>query len=79
MNPGRASWPTHLFISTADLKLGRVDTSDPAEQVQLVRVPIRELDDLLRQGVIVDPPLIVARAAAAAQVKLPGLWTATSQ
>ena len=78
MNPGRASWPTHLFISTAGFELGRVDTSDPAEQVQLARVPLRELDVLLRQGEIVDPSLIVARAAAAAQGKLPGLQATVS-
>lgn len=47
--------------------------SDPAEQVKLARIPLAELDELISQGTIVDPPLIVARAAAAAQGELPPL------
>lgn len=73
MNPGRASWPTHLFISTQALTVGRSDRSDPAEQVRVARVPLAELDDLIRRGHIVDPPLIVARAVAAATGDLPPL------
>lgn len=71
MNPGRASWPTHIFISTSPLRPGTVDLSDPAEQVQLARLPLAKLDELIANGTIVDPPLIVARAAAAAQGELP--------
>jgi ADP-ribose pyrophosphatase len=73
MNPGRAAWPTHLFISTSPLRLGEVDTSDPAEQVRLARVPLATLDGLIADRTIVDPPLIVARAVAAAQGELPPL------
>ncbi|WP_285042101.1 NUDIX domain-containing protein [Plantibacter sp. LMC-P-059a] len=73
MNPGRAAWPTHLFISTSGLRAGRPDTSDPGEQVRLVRMPLIELDQLITDGTIVDPPLIVARAAAAARGLLPPL------
>ncbi|GAB3534887.1 hypothetical protein GCM10027403_11670 [Arthrobacter tecti] len=43
MNPGRASWPTHLFISTHALQPGRRDTSDPTEQVRLARLPLAKL------------------------------------
>lgn len=78
MNPGRAAWPTHLFISSEGVRPGRPDTSDPAEQVRLARVPLTKLDELFRQGSIVDPALIVARAAAAAQGELPEL-AATSR
>ncbi|MEN0102003.1 MAG: NUDIX hydrolase [Curtobacterium sp.] len=73
MNPGRAAWPTHLFISTSPLRCGEVDASDPAEQVRLARVPLAILDGLIADGTIVDPPLIVARAVAAAQGELPPL------
>lgn len=71
MNPGRAAWPTHLFISTQGHRRGDADTTDPAEQVTLARVPLTKLDHLIAQGVIVDPALIVARAVAAAQGELP--------
>lgn len=77
MNPGRASWPTHLFISTQGFHSGQADKSDPAEQVRLARIPLPELDALIATGVIVDPPLIVARAAAAAQGELPPLAAST--
>ncbi|WP_350353281.1 NUDIX domain-containing protein [Microbacterium sp. A8/3-1] len=76
LNPGRASWPTHLFISTGALNPGIADTSDPTEQVQLARMPLANLDDLIRRGDIVDPPLIVARAIAAATGDLPPLGPA---
>lgn len=72
MNPGRASWPTHIFISTGVISEGR-DTSDPAEQVKLARIPLAQLDALIREGEIVDPPLIVARAVAATKGELPAL------
>jgi len=50
-----------------------VDTSDPAEQVRLARIPLATLDGLVADGTIVDPPPIVARAAAAARGELPPL------
>lgn len=73
MNPGRASWPTHLFITPGGLRPGHADTSDPAEQVKLARMPLADLDELIRRGRIVDPPLMVARAIAAATGELPPL------
>lgn len=73
LNPGRAAWPTHLFISTAGFAAGHPDASDPAEQVRLARMPLVELDALITQGLVVDPPLIVARAIAAATGRLPAL------
>lgn len=76
MNPGRAAWPTHLFISTSGFAWTRPDASDPAEQVRLARMPLAELDALISQGVIVYAPLIVARALAAATGHLPPLRAA---
>ncbi|MDY0827754.1 NUDIX hydrolase [Microbacterium sp. BG28] len=73
MNPGRAAWPTHLFISTAGFTWARPDASDPAEQVRLVRMRLVELDALISRGLVVDPPLIVARALGAATGYLPPL------
>lgn len=73
VNPGRSAWPVHVFVCTATDASGEVDHSDPAEQVQLVRVPTSELDARIRSGEIVDPTLIVARATAALQADLPPL------
>ena len=73
MNPGRAAWPTHLFISTAGFAWTRPDASDPAEQVRLARMPLAELDALIAQGLVVAPPLMVARAIAAVKGHLPPL------
>lgn len=73
MNPGRARWPTHVFVALSEARAGTADASDPFEQVRLARLALAELDRLLATGVIVDPPLIVARAAAAAQGILPPL------
>lgn len=78
MNPGRASWPTHIFISTDALSAGRTDSSDPAEQVRLARMPLEQLDALICEGGIVDPPLLVARAVAAAKGELPALGSMRS-
>lgn len=71
MNPGRSAWPVHVFICTSGTTEGHADQSDPAEQVRLVRMPVRELDARIASQEIVDPTLIVARSAAAAQGMLP--------
>jgi len=73
MNPGRAAWPTHLFLCDAGTATGTIDTSDPAEQVNQARVRLTELDAAIASGEIVDPSLIVARACAAARGLLPPL------
>lgn len=73
VNPGRASWPVHVFICTAGTTAGTIDLSDPAERVSMVRMTVARLDTLIASGDIVDPTLIVARAAAAAQGALPAL------
>ena len=73
VNPGRAAWPVHVFICTSGTTAGTVDFSDPAERVRLVRMPVAELDALIASGDIIDPTLIIARAAAAAQGALPVL------
>ena len=63
LNPGRSSWPVHIFACTATTP-GTVDRSDPSEQITAVRMPVRELDDLIATGEIVDPTLLVARLMA---------------
>jgi 8-oxo-dGTP pyrophosphatase MutT (NUDIX family) len=73
MNPGRAAWPVHLFLSAAGTRPGIPDSSDPAEQVRLVRMSLSDLDGLIARGEIVDPALMVARATGAASGLLPPL------
>lgn len=58
-NPGRASWPTHLFYA-ADLTTGAADTSDAAEVVRRVELRVEEVDRLVEDGVVVDPALFMA-------------------
>jgi 8-oxo-dGTP pyrophosphatase MutT (NUDIX family) len=71
VNPGRASWLVHVFAGTAPTTAGTADRSDPSEQVRLVRMPVDELDALIAAGEVVDPTLLIARAAAAEQGLLP--------
>ncbi|MBF4618613.1 NUDIX hydrolase [Clavibacter sp. VKM Ac-2873] len=71
VNPGRASWLVHVFACTTPTTPGTADRSDPSEQVRLVRMPVAELDALIAAGGIVDPTLLIARAAAAEQGLLP--------
>lgn len=73
VNPGRTAWPVHLFLCDAGTTAGTMDTSDPAEQVQLARITLDELDVRIASGEIVDSSLIVARACAAARGFLPPL------
>jgi 8-oxo-dGTP pyrophosphatase MutT (NUDIX family) len=73
MNPGRSAWPVHVFVCTMGTTKGQADRSDPTEQVRLLRMPVRELDARIASGEIVDPPVIVARSAAAVQGILPDL------
>ena len=72
-NPGRSAWAVHVFVATGVRAEHAPDDSDPAEQVRLERVPIAELDRRIGTGEIVDPTLIVARAAAAVRGILPPL------
>lgn len=62
-NPGRTAWPMHLFFSRAAGEVAR-DVSDPSEVVNLVCLPLGELDDLIDGGEIVDPSLLIARFVA---------------
>ncbi|WP_333720452.1 NUDIX domain-containing protein [Clavibacter sp. CT19] len=71
VNPGRASWLVHVFACTTPTTAGTADRSDPSEQVRLVRMPVAELDALIAAGDVVDPTLLIARAAAAEQGLLP--------
>ena len=72
LNPGRSVWPTHLFFTRA-VRRGRPALDDAAEQVQLTRVPLAELDRLIAEGEILDPALLVARTMTAAKGLLPPL------
>lgn len=69
-NPGRAAWPVHLFYADA-FGSGSPERGDEAEQVELVRVPVAELDRLIAVGGVVDPSLLIARTMAAATGLLP--------
>jgi 8-oxo-dGTP pyrophosphatase MutT (NUDIX family) len=71
VNPGRASWLVHVFACTTPTTAGTADRSDPTEQVRLVRMPVAGLDALIAAGEVVDPTLLIARAAAAEQGLLP--------
>ena len=72
-NPGRSAWPVHIFVSSSGMTAGTADRSDPAEQVRVVRMRVQELDLRIASGEIIDPSLIVARAAAAISGVLPPL------
>ncbi|MGO1774755.1 MAG: NUDIX hydrolase [Agrococcus casei] len=72
-NPGRASWPVHVFLCANGTTTGTKDVSDPAEQVRSARMTLLELDTAIASGEIMDPTLIVARATAAARGLLPSL------
>ncbi|MEH0110304.1 NUDIX hydrolase [Tersicoccus sp. MR15.9] len=89
-NPGRARWAVHLFFCTATAgtragdgpdtgstttERGATAGTEPSEQVQLARVPLVELDDMITTGQIVDPSLLVARLMAAATGRLPAVGT----
>lgn len=67
-NPGRSAWPVHTFVSSSG---ATADRSDTAEQIRVVRMGVQELDGRISSGEIVDPSLIVARAAAAISGALP--------
>ncbi|MGG7507407.1 NUDIX hydrolase [Plantibacter sp. YIM 135249] len=69
-NPGRSSWPVHLFIGFG-AEPGSPDLSDPSEQVRVVRMPVADLDERIRAGEIVDPTLLIARLMAGARGYLP--------
>jgi 8-oxo-dGTP pyrophosphatase MutT (NUDIX family) len=66
MNPGRSSWPVHVFVCSPGTTPGVPFRADLSEQVHLVRMPVAELDARIGRGEVVDPTLIVARAIAAA-------------
>lgn len=72
-NPGRTSWPVHLFICHDATPSGTKDTSDPSEQVNQARMTFSELDAAIASSEIVDPALIIARATGAARGLLPPL------
>lgn len=67
LNPGRASWPVHLFFSSEATTRGTAAREDPTEQVSAVWLRVEELDSLIAKGEIVDPTLIVARTMAASR------------
>lgn len=71
-NPGRAAWAVHLFLANG-VAPGVGASEDEAEQVRPVRLRIEELDRRIRDGVVVDPSLLVARAMAGVLGHLPAL------
>lgn len=73
LNPGRTSWPVHLFFSSGITTTGTAARDDPAEQVSAVWLRVEELDSLIARGEIVDPTLIIARTMAASRGLMPPL------
>lgn len=73
LNPGRTSWPVHLFFSSGLATTGTAARDDPAEQVSAVWLRVDELDSLFARGEIVDPTLIIARTMAASRGLMPPL------
>ncbi|WP_295011572.1 NUDIX hydrolase [uncultured Microbacterium sp.] len=71
-DPGRRVAKTHLFFAPA-ARPGRATTGDTTAQVSVARLPLTELDRLIAEGEILDPALLIARAAAAAKGLLPPL------
>ena len=69
-NPGRAAWPVHLFFADGTC-VGAADVGDEAEQVELARMTIAEVDALIAARQIVDPSLLNARTMAAVLGLLP--------
>jgi len=69
-NPGRSVWKTHLFFAPG-VRAGRASADDPSEKVQLARMARVDLDQLLIEGEIRDPALLIARTMAAAKGLLP--------
>lgn len=67
LNPGRTSWPVHIFFSSESTTRGTAAWDDPAEQVSTVWLRVNELDSLIAKGEIVDPTLIIARTMAASR------------
>lgn len=73
LNPGRTSWPVHIFFSSESTTRGTAARDDPAEQVSTVWLRVKELDSLIAKGEIVDPALIIARTMAASRGLMPSL------
>lgn len=73
LNPGRASWPVHVFFSSEVPTTGTTVRNDPAEQVSAVWLRVEELDSLIVNGGIIDPTLIIARTVAASRGLMPPL------
>lgn len=69
VNPGRSAWPVHLFLCTSTSQ-GHAQVDDPAEQVNLVSMPLPQLDALISAKEIVDPSLLIARTMAAVTGRL---------
>lgn len=69
-NPGRSCWPTHVFLCRAS-RDAVVDASDPSEVVNKLAISLHELDSLILNGEVVDPALLIGRAAGAWHGHLP--------
>jgi ADP-ribose pyrophosphatase len=64
-NPGRTGWPTHLYFCSGTSQ-GVADDSDPSESVRIAPMSVKEIDELILDGSIVDPALLIGRFVAAA-------------
>jgi 8-oxo-dGTP pyrophosphatase MutT (NUDIX family) len=65
-NPGRSSWPVHLFFGEAAGRTSTVD-DDPWECVTIRRVSISDMADIVATGDIQDASLLIAWHTAVAR------------
>lgn len=69
-NPGRHAYPIHLYFCARAVPGTRI-TDDPQEVVRSVEMPVKDFDQLIARGEIIDPCLLIARMVAAQKGLLP--------
>jgi hypothetical protein len=65
-NPGRSSWPVHLFFGEAAGRTSTVD-DDPWECVTIQHISVSDMADLVATGDIQDASLLIAWHTAVAR------------
>jgi ADP-ribose pyrophosphatase len=58
-NPARADWCVHVYYCDT-FKPSSLSTTDPAENVEVVHMPIKDLRKLVDTHEIIDPTLLIA-------------------
>ncbi len=57
-NPGRASWPAHVFYCESYVS-SKIELNDPSENVETVYMPVADFKKLIDAQKIVDPSLLI--------------------